>query len=120
MVIELLKMFVSILASGSLGRISKPPPASATVMKDANATLATRDALLAQAPNTTWIVDIGPLANAGLLFATFPELVEHVAGLSIMGGAVGAGLTEAKNGKTAGSLRKMPTRGLGTKQVGAS
>ena len=75
-------------------------------MKGSNAILAMREALLAQPRNTAWIVVTGPCTNAGLLFATFPEVVDHIAGLSIMGGAVGGGFTEAKNGKTDGSLEK--------------
>lgn len=75
-------------------------------MKDANAILAMREALLAHPPETAWLVATGPLTNAALLFATFPEVIVHLAGLSIMGGAVGGGFTEAKNGKTDGSIEK--------------
>ena len=68
-------------------------------MKEGNAILAMREALLAQPPQTAWLVATGPLTNAALLFATFPEVARHVAGLSIMGGAVGGGFTAAKNGE---------------------
>ena len=44
---------------------------------------------------SVWIVATGPLTNVGLLFATFPECVERVRGLSIMGGGVGGGFTDA-------------------------
>ncbi len=71
-----------------------------------NAIVAMRDALLAQLPQTAWLVVTGPLTNAALLFATFPEVATHIAGLSIMGGAVGGGFTAAKNGKTDGSSEK--------------
>lgn len=52
-----------------------------------------RNALLAQPPNTAWLVATGTLTNIGLLFATFPEVAGHIQGLSIMGGAVGEGFT---------------------------
>lgn len=61
---------------------------------------------MAQPPQTAWLVATGPLTNASLLFATFPEVTEHVAGLSIMGGAVGGQFTEAKNGRTDGVIAK--------------
>jgi hypothetical protein len=50
-----------------------------------------REALLAQPRNTAWMVVTGPCTNAGLLFVTFPEVVAHITGLSIMGGAIGGG-----------------------------
>jgi uridine nucleosidase len=94
------------VGSTGLGGITKLCPASAPIMKDANAILAMREALLAEPPKSAWLVVTGPLTNAALLFATFPEVVEHIAGLSIMGGAVGGGFTAAKNGKTDGSIEK--------------
>ena len=36
--------------------------------------------------------------NVALLFCSFPELVDHIADLSIMGGAVGGGFTSADLG----------------------
>ncbi|KAE8443170.1 hypothetical protein EG329_002268 [Mollisiaceae sp. DMI_Dod_QoI] len=92
--------------STGLGGITKLPPASAPIMKDLNAILAMREALMSQPPQTAWLVATGPLTNAALIFAVFPELVSHIAGLSIMGGAVGGGFTAAKNGKTDGSIEK--------------
>ena len=62
---------------------------------DTNAILAMRDALLAQAKGTVWLVATGALTNVGLLFATFPEVAEHIKGLSIMGGSIGDGFTTA-------------------------
>lgn len=35
------------------------------------------------------------MTNVALLFATFPEVAEHIQGLSIMGGAVGNRFTDA-------------------------
>jgi uridine nucleosidase len=54
-----------------------------------------RDALLAQPKGTPWVVATGTLTNVALLFATFPEVAEHIQGLSIMGGAIGDGFTAA-------------------------
>lgn len=67
-----------------------------------NAVLAMRQALMGQAEGTAWVVATGALTNVALLFATFPELVEHVRGLSIMGGAIGGGFTEAPMGRVEG------------------
>jgi uridine nucleosidase len=53
-----------------------------------------RDALLAQPANTAWVVATGTLTNVALLFATFPEVADHIKGLSIMGGAIGEGFTD--------------------------
>lgn len=62
---------------------------------DKNAILAIRDAILAEPKGTPWLVATGTLTNIGLLFATFPEVAEHIQGLSIMGGAVGNGFTDS-------------------------
>lgn len=48
-----------------------------------------RDSLMACAPNTAWLVATGTLTNVALLMAVFPEVAEHIKGLSIMGGSVG-------------------------------
>ncbi|KKZ58474.1 DNA glycosylase [[Emmonsia] crescens] len=64
-------------------------------MRNSNAIVAMRDALLAQPKNTAWLVATGTLTNVGLLFATFPEVAEHVRGVSIMGGAIGSGFSDA-------------------------
>ncbi|KAJ9610656.1 Uridine nucleosidase 1 [Cladophialophora chaetospira] len=52
---------------------------------------AMRDALLSRPPNTAWLVATGPLTNAALLFAIYPEVASHIKGLSIMGGCIGHG-----------------------------
>ena len=57
---------------------------------------------MTQPPNTAWVVATGPLTNVGLLFVTFPEVAGHIAGLSVMGGAVGGGFTGVPSGKTLG------------------
>ncbi|KAK2767473.1 Uridine nucleosidase 1 [Arachnomyces sp. PD_36] len=68
---------------------TKPP------VTEPNAIVAMRNALLAQPKDTAWVVATGTLTNLGLLFATFPEVAEHVRGVSIMGGAIGGGFTDA-------------------------
>jgi uridine nucleosidase len=56
-------------------------------------------ALMTCPPNTAWLVTTGTLTNAALLFSTFPKLVDHIRGLSIMGGAVGSNFTDANLGR---------------------
>jgi uridine nucleosidase len=57
------------------------------------------NALIATPPNTAWLVSTGTLTNIGLLFQHYPDLASHLKGLSIMGGAVGGGFTNAPMGK---------------------
>ncbi|OJD15280.1 hypothetical protein AJ78_04465 [Emergomyces pasteurianus Ep9510] len=71
------------------------PMSSRPPMKNSNAIVAMRDALLSQHKNTAWLVATGALTNVALLFATFPEVAEHVRGVSIMGGAIGGGFSDA-------------------------
>jgi uridine nucleosidase len=52
-----------------------------------------KEALLVQPKGTAWLVATGPLTNVALLFAVFPTLADHIAGLSIMGGAIGSDVT---------------------------
>lgn len=70
------------------------PKASREPVLETNPILAMRNALLAQPANTAWVVATGTLTNVGLLFATFPEVADHIKGLSIMGAAVGEGFTD--------------------------
>lgn len=70
-------------------------------MTDKNAILAMRDALMAQPKGTPWLIATGTLTNVALLFATFPEVAEHIQGLSLMGGGVGEGFT-------ASSISRLP------------
>ncbi|KAB5580686.1 Inosine/uridine-preferring nucleoside hydrolase domain-containing protein [Coniochaeta sp. 2T2.1] len=62
-------------------------------------------ALRAQPPRTAWVVATGAFTNAAALFQTYPDLIPHVAGLSLMGGAVGGGFTPAVMGTVAGVPR---------------
>ncbi|RMZ66493.1 uridine nucleosidase [Pyrenophora seminiperda CCB06] len=59
-------------------------------------------ALIAMPPNTAWLVSTGTLTNIGLLFQKYPDLAGHIKGLSIMGGAVGGGFTNAPMGTVKG------------------
>ena len=59
-------------------------------------------ALIATPPNTAWLVSTGTLTNIGLLFQKYQDLTGHLKGLSIMGGAVGGGFTDAPMGKVKG------------------
>ncbi|KAF1843013.1 Inosine/uridine-preferring nucleoside hydrolase [Cucurbitaria berberidis CBS 394.84] len=59
-------------------------------------------ALIATPPNTAWLVSTGTLTNIGLLFQKYTDLAGHLKGLSIMGGAVGGGFTNAPMGKVKG------------------
>ncbi|MCJ1244189.1 Uridine nucleosidase 1 [Trapelia coarctata] len=78
------------------------PTATTPPIMTKPAIIAIRDVLLAYPKGVPWIVATGALTNIGLLFAAFPELVEHIAGLSIMGGAIGGGFTNAPLGHLEG------------------
>ena len=59
-------------------------------------------------PNTAYLIATGALTNAGLLFSTFPDLVTHIKGFNIMGGAIGDGFTSVPLGpsfRESGELR---------------
>lgn len=61
-----------------------------------------RTALMTQPKGTPWLVATGALTNVALLFSTFPEVATHIKGLSIMGGAIGAGFSNASIGHVQG------------------
>ena len=58
--------------------------------------------ILERPPNTVHIVATGPLTNIAILFSWSPELAMHIASLSIMGGAIGGGFTDAPLGEVEG------------------
>lgn len=62
-------------------------------------------ALAAEAPGTAWIVATGTVTNVGALFRKHPELVAHIKGLSVMGGAIGDGFSDAPMGEVDGKPR---------------
>jgi uridine nucleosidase len=69
------------------------------VGRDNGAVVAMYEALSKTVPGTAWLVATGALTNIGLLFSVFPSLVKHIAGLSIMGGAIGGFFTHAPLGR---------------------
>jgi uridine nucleosidase len=66
---------------------------------DNGAVFAMYDALSKTTPGTAWLIATGALTNIGLLFAVYPSLADHIAGLSIMGGAIGGFFTHAPLGR---------------------
>ncbi|KIX02003.1 uncharacterized protein Z518_07942 [Rhinocladiella mackenziei CBS 650.93] len=83
--------------NGLAGTSLLPEPARSPPMH-CNAVLEMRDALLAQPKGTAYLIATGPLTNIALLFALAPDLIDHIAGLSIMGGAVGSNFTPVSMG----------------------
>lgn len=60
------------------------------------------EAILRTPPNSTWIVATGALTNISRVMKENPRLAKHIRGLSIMGGAVGNGFTDAPMGTVQG------------------
>ncbi|KZF22212.1 Inosine/uridine-preferring nucleoside hydrolase [Xylona heveae TC161] len=88
-------------ATGLDGTTLLPKP-GVTPRENENYIVAMRDALLAQPRNSAWVVTTGTLTNVAILFAAFPEVVDHIKGLSIMGGAIGDGFSDAPLGVVKG------------------
>lgn len=63
------------------------------------------EAIRAQEPGTAWIVATGALTNVGALFRNYPELIPHIKGLSLMGGSIGGGFSDAPLGMVDGHAR---------------
>ena len=57
------------------------------------------EALKAEPAGKAWVVATGCLTNVALLFRGYPELVSHIAGLSLMGGSIGDGFSHASLGQ---------------------
>lgn len=70
------------------------------------------DALVSAEKGTAWLVPTGALTNAALLFASFPEIAGHLAGVSIMGGAIGGGFSDASMGSVV-DAKGEPEAGFG-------
>ena len=87
--------------SGLDGTTCLPVP-DVPVKSDRTAVDAMYQALIATPEGTSWVVSTGAPTNAALLFAVHPDLNDHVAGLSIMGGAIGSGFTNAPLGAIIG------------------
>ncbi|KAM5441228.1 Uridine nucleosidase 1 [Microsporum ferrugineum] len=88
-------------ASGIDGTDLLPAPTKPAVT-NVSAFVAMREALLSQPKDTAWVVATGTLTNIAILFATFPEVAEHVRGISIMGGAIGGGFSSVPISKKGG------------------
>ncbi|KAK3341436.1 Inosine/uridine-preferring nucleoside hydrolase domain-containing protein [Lasiosphaeria hispida] len=82
--------------------LPKPLVPAITTMSAIDAAAA---ALKAEAPGTAWVVATGAFTNAAALFLAHPDLVGHVRGLSLMGGAIGGGFTRAVMGNVDGVPR---------------
>ncbi|KIW73936.1 hypothetical protein PV04_02014 [Phialophora macrospora] len=85
-------------ASGLAGTDLLPEPRR-DALTHCNAILEMKEALFAQPEGKAWLVATGPLTNVALLFAVFPSLADHIAGLSIMGGAIGSDFTPVSMGQ---------------------
>lgn len=85
--------------SGLDGTDLLPPPAQSALDTSTSAVEAMASALRACEPGTPWVVATGALTNVAQLFTAHPDLRSHVAGVSIMGGAVGDGFTPAPLGR---------------------
>jgi uridine nucleosidase len=62
-------------------------------------TIATMYDALSTYPGRSWLISTGALTNIALLFAVYPQLVDRIAGLSIMGGAIGGFFSHAPLGR---------------------
>ncbi|KAI9720799.1 MAG: hypothetical protein M1812_002638 [Candelaria pacifica] len=93
-------------ATGLDGTKLLPPPTTQHIT-EVNAIVAARVALLQQPIGTAWLVATGALTNVAFLFAIYPEVSQHIKGLSVMGGAIGGGLTDAPMGKVKGEGERM-------------
>jgi uridine nucleosidase len=63
------------------------------------------EALRKEMVGTAWLVSSGSLTNVATLFEKHPDLADHIAGLSIMGGAIGNGFTNIVMGEVDGVKR---------------
>ena len=86
--------------SGLDGTTILPAPLRQAVSVDGLAAVkAMHLALSSTKPQTAWLVSTGSLTNIALLFALHPNLADHIAGLSVMGGAIGGFFTSAPIGR---------------------
>ncbi|KAA8573287.1 hypothetical protein EYC84_003776 [Monilinia fructicola] len=83
--------------SGLEGTELLPTPAKGPV--DEPAIDAMAKALFATPKGSAWIVATGALTNIAQCFQKYEGLAEHIKGVSIMGGAVGNGFTDAVLGR---------------------
>ncbi|KAI9817615.1 MAG: Uridine nucleosidase 1 [Thelocarpon impressellum] len=86
--------------SGINGTTLLPEPT--TPARTGGAVLAMYNALRDTPERSAWVVATGALTNVALLFASFPELIPRIKGLSVMGGALGEGFSDAPMGHVHG------------------
>ena len=89
-------------ASGLDGTHHLPDP-TVPAQTDVLAVEAMYRALMTEPTGTAWLVATGALTNVALLILLHPDIVAHLGGLSIMGGAIGGGFTDAPMGVVAGA-----------------
>ncbi|KJZ71606.1 hypothetical protein HIM_09000 [Hirsutella minnesotensis 3608] len=75
--------------TGLHGTPGLPTPTPIPMKRNTSAVEEMYRALKAQEPNTAYLVATGSLTNIALLFALYPDLADHIRGLSIMGGGIG-------------------------------
>jgi uridine nucleosidase len=83
--------------SGLDGTSLLPTPAVPHIDEPAVDAMAT--ALLKTPKGSTWLIATGALTNIAHIFQQYPDVAEHIKGLSIMGGAIGNNFTNAPMGK---------------------
>ncbi|KAM7189365.1 putative uridine nucleosidase [Naviculisporaceae sp. PSN 640] len=81
------------------------PPPSHPPITTIPAIDAAYEALIKTKPNTAWVVATGAFTNVAALFMKYPSLIPHVKGVSLMGGAIGGGFTNAVLGSVDGVPR---------------
>jgi len=81
------------------------PKGRAPVRRHVSAVEAMATALRSTPRGTAYLVATGALTNVATLFRQYPELADHVKGLSIMGGAIGGGFSPAVMGVVNGAER---------------
>ncbi|KAK4151958.1 hypothetical protein C8A00DRAFT_44921 [Chaetomidium leptoderma] len=81
------------------------PPATVTPLTTPPAIDAAYTALKSCPAGTAWVVATGAFTNAAALFLKYPDLIPHIRGLSLMGGALGGGFTSAVLGEVDGVAR---------------
>jgi uridine nucleosidase len=82
--------------SGLEGTFFLPKPECEPVEKDA--VEAMFEALMAQPKETAWLVATGSLTNVAILLRKHPQVTAHLKGISIMGGSIGGGFSDARLG----------------------
>ncbi|KAJ9668245.1 Uridine nucleosidase 1 [Coniosporium apollinis] len=94
--------FNPIAGASGLDGVPLLPPSTTPFLTHPPYTTAISTTLLATPPHTAWLIATGALTNIAHLFRAHPDLRSHIAGLGIMGGAIGNGFTSAPLGRKKG------------------